>query len=181
MLKFFLKSKEVFNEELNEISTIGGVEVQLEHSLYSIAKWEEIYKKPFEKTEMNFEILMTYLECMCITPDIPSSYWVCITPTQLKDVLSYIKDPHTATTINNGNAKKAFGKPRTITAELVYSWMISLGIPMEFQHWHFNRLLTLISVCTIEKTPPKKMSRKAAGRHQHELNAKRLAQYNTRG
>lgn len=180
MLKLFLRSVETYNEETEEFKTIGGVTVELEHSLYSVSKWEEIHKKPFEKAEMNFDFLMGYLECMCMTEGIPSNYWVCITHAQLKEVLAYIQDPHTATTINHIPGKKPT-KQRTVTAELIYSWMIFLNIPIEFQHWHFNKLMTLISVCNLETSPPKKMSKKEALRHQSDLNARRLAQMKTRG
>lgn len=179
MLKLSLRSLETFDEATETFDTIGGVDVELEHSLYSVSKWEERNKKPFEKMDFTFEVLMGYIECMCITPDIPSKYWVCLTRTQLAEVMEYIKDPHTATTISN--LEKKAGKSKVITAELVYSWMFSLGIPMECQHWHFNKLLTLINVCTIQQMPPKKMSRKKAAQQQRELNAQRLAKYNTRG
>ena len=66
----------------------------------------------------------------------------------------------TATKIDDGPAvgnKKINGE--YITSELIYYWMIALNIPVEFEKWHIERLLTLIRVCNIKNQPEKKMSR----------------------
>ena len=88
---------------------------------------------------------------------------------------------------NSSSEKTKKGGPKeTITAELVYYWMVALQIPFECQKWHLNRLLTLIRVCNIknEEADPKKkskmkprelMSRNAA------LNAQRRAKLNSKG
>ena len=68
-----------------------------------------------------------------------------------------------------------------ITAEIIYYWMIELGIPFECQKWHLNRLLTLVNVCSIKQAPAKKMSRRDAMAQQSQLNAARRAKYKSRG
>lgn len=80
--------------------------------------------------------------------------------------------------------REAPGAPQTrevITAELIYYWMITFGIPWEAQTWHLNRLFTLIRVCNLKQAKPKKMSRSEAAARQRELNAQRRAQLGTRG
>lgn len=179
MLRLFLRSVETYDEERQEFRTIGGISVDLEHSLYTVSKWEEIHKKPFSQQNVDIKFIMGYLECMCMTENVPSSYWACLTHKQLLEIVQYIQDPHTATTIRQDTQQK--GRNRIITAEVIYCWMINLNIPIAFEHWHFNKLTTLIEVCIREKAPPKKMSKKAAMQQQRELNAARRAKYNSKG
>ena len=182
MLRLFLRSVETFNEDTQEFETIGGTSVDLEHSLYTVSKWEEIHKEPFGQATVDIRFVMGYLECMCVTENIPSSYWACLTHQQLNDVMQYIQDPHTAHVFNRQQQKPS--RRRTVTAELIYCWMITLNIPIEFEHWHFNRLMTLIEVCTKENAPKKPMTKAekaAAVKRQRELNAARRAKYNSKG
>ena len=55
------------------------------------------------------------------------------------------------------------------------------SIPMEFQRWHLNRLLTLISVVADYHAPKKKMTREEVLSQNAKLNAERKAKYNTKG
>lgn len=98
---------------------------------------------------------------------------------QFEKVAEYIEHKMTATTfsnINNGAVRN-----EVVTSELIYYWMISLNIPFECQKWHLNRLLTLIQVCSIKNTPPKKVSRSAILNRNAMLNAERKKQLNTKG
>jgi hypothetical protein len=72
------------------------------------------------------------------------------------DIINYIEAEMTATKISDNNQST---KRETITAELIYYWMIALNIPIVWEERHLNRLLTLINVCNIKNSPPKKMSR----------------------
>ena len=86
----------------------------------------------------------------------------------------------TATTINQN--KNTPHRKEIITSEIIYYWMIAQNIPIEFEKWHINRLLTLIRVCSIKNDPnPKKMSRSAIARQNRALNKARKAKYGTRG
>lgn len=179
MLRLSLPSLETFNEEKQEFETIGGLTVELEHSLYTIAKWEAKYKKEFSQAEFGFDFIMSYISEMCITENVPDNAWLCLTQSQISEILEYMNDPHTATRFNKrGNLSRS---GRAVTAELVYYWMFSLQIPIECEHWHFNRLMTLIELASRESMPKKKMGKKEAMQQQRELNAMRRAKYNTKG
>ena len=85
----------------------------------------------------------------------------------------------TATTINMHGLSK--GGKEIVTSELVYYWMVALNIPFECQKWHLNRLITLIQVCNVKNTPPKKMSKRDIMSRNAALNAARRKKYNSKG
>ena len=47
MLRLVIPGLEYFNEETGEFTYYDDVEVQLEHSLVSVSKWESKWCKPF--------------------------------------------------------------------------------------------------------------------------------------
>ena len=84
----------------------------------------------------------------------------------------------TATTFSKDNSPPS---REIITSELIYYWMISLNIPVEFQKWHLNRLLALIKVCSIKNSPAKKMSKREIMSRNKALNASRRKALNSKG
>ena len=121
---------------------------------------------------------MDYIRCMTITQNVNPICYLGLTRANLLEVKNYIDDTMTATTFRNRNGPKSH---EIITAEIIYYWMIELGIPFECQKWHLNRLLTLVNVCSIKNTPAKKMSRKDALAQQSQLNAARRAKFKSKG
>ena len=60
--------------------------------------------------------------------------------------------------------------------EAVKSGMVDYGIPFDpCEKWHFNRLMTLIEVCSIKNQPPKKMKQKDWLPQRNSLNKARRA------
>jgi hypothetical protein len=116
---------------------------------------------------------------MTITQNVDPMVYQCLNNSHIKQINDYIENPMTATTFVKEQGGKSNGE--RVTAELIYYWMISLNIPVEFQKWHLNRLLTLIKVCSIKNQPPKKMSRNEILSRNAALNAQRRQQLNTKG
>lgn len=186
MFKLTITGEERWDDDKEEfIPAIKPVTLQLEHSLISLSKWEQIYNKPYLSTDLNYEETIEYIKCMTITQNVDDSVYSRITPEQIKEVANYIQSPMTATWFNGESATSPHrgGKMRgeIITAEVVYYWMITANIPVEFEKWHLNRLLTLIRVIGEKNKPPKKMSQSEITRRYAELNAQRKAKMHTKG
>lgn len=154
--------------------------LQLEHSLVSLSKWESKWCKPFfSNEEKSYEEVLDYIKCMTITQNVDPEVYNHLTESNITDINNYINAPMTATTFTND---KVHGNNREIiTSELVYYWMIALNIPVEFQKWHINRLLTLIRVCEIKNSPQKKMSKNEIMSRNAALNEARRKKLNSRG
>ena len=178
MLKIMLGAVDSYDEEANQFIMTGGTPLELEHSLVSLSKWESKHKKPFISSDKTSEETLSYIECMVVTPDFAPEDLQKLTEANVNAVKDYIADKMTATWF----AKEGESKSREIiTAEVIYYWMVELSIPFECQHWHLNRLLTLVKVCNLKKTPPKKMSRRELADRNRQLNAERRASLGTRG
>lgn len=179
MLVLTVNTEEAYDEEKEEFVALESVVLRLEHSLVSLSKWEAIWEKPFlssdEKTD---EETFSYIETMCLD-EMPSGTLDKLTNEHLEAINNYINAKMTATWFNE--TPKNTRSAEVITAELVYYWMIALGVPFECQHWHLNRLLTLIQVCNVKNSPPKKVDRRAAAERQRMLNAERKARMKTNG
>lgn len=176
-----LPEREIFIPEKSEFSVIGGMELDLEYSLYTISLWESKWKKPFisNSDKLTVEERLGIYEAMCLTTGVDRAMWGLLTQSLEKDILQYMSDPMSATTINKHDNKP--GRREIITTEIIYYWMSSLNIPYSCEHWHFNRLLKLIEVAFIKQSPPKKMSKREAAMQYRNLNEARKAMWNTKG
>ena len=183
MLKITIPGIEMYDESKNEFSYTKDTTLQLEHSLVSISKWEAKWNKPFLATkEKTQEEALDYIKCMTITQNVPDMAYMGLNEEIIKQINDYIEAPMTATTFSKEQeGSKKTGKGEIITSELIYYWMTALQIPMECQKWHINRLLTLINVCNIKNTPPKKMSKSEIYSKNKALNAARRAKYHSKG
>ena len=183
MLQLFISGERRWDETKEEfIPATKDYTLQMEHSLLSIAKWEAIYHKPFLSTEKTFNQIKDYAKCMTIN-NVPDSVYERITAEHIDKITSYIEDQMTATWFSDG--KKAHTKGRMngeiITAELAYYWMIKMNIPVEFQKWHFNRLLTLIRVISVKDDPKGNKGHKMTAAERRAINLANRAKYHTKG
>lgn len=173
-------SSEGWDEQKEEFVTAEERIVELEHSLVSLSKWESKWCKPFlssdDKTE---EEIWDYIKMMTLTEDVTDDVYSHFTVDNFKQINDYINAPMTATTFSD--TKNGKRSREIVTSELIYYWMVALQIPFECQHWHLNRLLTLVRVCNIKNEPPKKMSKRDIMSRNASLNAARRQQFNTKG
>lgn len=177
-----VEESELWDEATETFVKNPGVKeqtLQLEHSLISISKWESKWCKPFiSKDEKTDEETIDYIKCMTINQNVDPSVYDHLTTDNLKDIRDYINAPMTATTVRE---IKSNNSKEIVTSELIYYWMISLQIPVEFDKWHLNRLMTLIKVFNVKNTPPKKMSKRELMSRNAALNAARRKQLNSKG
>lgn len=184
------QEREQLWDEANEVfvykPAVKGCELTLEHSLLSVSKWESIWCKPFlKKEEKTIEEMLSYIECMTISPsNVDPEVYKRIPQSEYDRVNTYINFPSTATTFsgpkNGGGGKKG----KQVTSELIYYWMTASNIPFECQKWHLNRLLTLIRICEIENDPKankNKLSANEIRQNNDKLNEARRKAMHSKG
>lgn len=184
MLNVTVPQTEYFNERTQKFVVSKPHKLALEHSLVSLSKWEAKWKKPFLSTkDKSSEELLDYIRCMTMTQNVTEETFrdLACHPEILHQITEYIQDSMTATTFTSFEESKAGMNKQVVTAELIYYWMIQYNIPVEFQKWHLNRLLTLIKVCDVKNGPKKKVPKGKVYSRNRQLNAARRAKLGSRG
>lgn len=171
---------EFFNEATGEFVYISDkdVKLQLQHSLVSLSKWEAKYKKPFlGKDDKTRDETLDYIKCMTITPkNVEDEIYKHIPSDIFSKITDYIHDTQTATWFRE-DKNRPKGRD-TITAEIIYYWMISYNIPVDIcQKWHLNRLLTLIKVFNEKNKKPRKTGKREAAANRQAILKARREQY----
>ena len=180
MLTIKVSLTELFDEEKQEFVEGVTFDLKLEHSLVSLSKWESNFEKPFLKTNKTSDQTLWYVQAMTLNDEVPPEVFSKFSKENYEAVNAYINAQMTATIITQPQGQRPPSR-EVITAEIIYHWMITLNIPFECQYWHLNRLLTLIQVCNIKSSTPKKMGKRDAMAQQRALNAQRKASMGTRG
>lgn len=186
MLEITIPGKEHFDEKTNRFLTVDDVTLELEHSLVSLSKWEEMFEIPFlsdgsGKDERTPEQTFAYIKLMTLTPGVPDEVYGRLTQENVKQISEYIDRKMTATWFTERPNSRGPRSSEIITAELIYYWMTALQIPYDRETWHLKKLLTLIQVAMLKNQPAKKMNPKEAMQQQRALNAQRQAQHGTTG
>jgi hypothetical protein len=97
MLVITVGAIDVYDESGESFSTQGGFELQLEHSLVSLSKWESEFEKPFlSKTEKTEEETLAYIGYMVITPNPPGDFLKRLSKENLESINKYIDRKMTA-------------------------------------------------------------------------------------
>lgn len=179
MLPIVIPARELYNSKTKEFIQIKETALSLEHSLISLSKWEAQYKKPFlSTTQKTVAETIDYIRYMTLNPNVNQNVYEGITDENVRQVSEYIQDPMTATWVNEPEKK---GRSQVVTSELIYCWMIMLGIPFSCEKWHLNRLMTLIKVCSAKNKKPQKMSSRDIAARNAALNEQRRKALNSRG
>lgn len=178
MLRITVLGAEQYDEETETFLYPDSFVLELEHSLFSLSKWEQKWKIPFlselDKHNKTTEMVLDYVRCMLLTTDMPPDWISRLSQENVDEIEAYLGDTPTATWFNENAPEPRSGE--TITNELIYSWLSGAGIPWEAQHWNLNRLFTLIKIISIKNSKPKPMGRSEAAARRRELNRKRLAE-----
>ncbi len=176
-----MPAQELFDNETQEFILIKEQNLVMEHSLISISKWEAKWKKPYFSKDKTDDEVLDYFRCMTVTPQkVDPLIYRYLSVENINQIKDYIDDSMTATTIKDRPGSRR--NSEIVTSEIIYYWMIAQQIPIEFEKWHINRLLTLIKVCAIKNDPnAPKMSRSAIAKQNRAINNARRAKYKTRG
>lgn len=179
MLTITIPGIEAWDERTERFVNTQPFTLVLQHSLVSLSKWEARYKKPFLSNEKKTaDETYGYIQAMSESPvDVDTIR--LLSEDVIQEINDYIENSQTATWFTERPGARR--SREVITNEIIYDWMDSLQIPWEAQHWHLNRLFTLIKVASEKNQPKKKMGRAEQLAQQRRLNAERLQKMNTAG
>lgn len=172
--------EEGFDQETQRFVDSPDVFVlEMEHSLVSLSKWESFFEKPFlSSEEKSPEEFLWYIVAMTRTQKVPEQIFEKLSKGNVEKIGAYINAKMTATWFSDQNREHS---REVITSEIIYYWMIALGIPFRCENWHLNKLMALIRVCNLKNAPEKKVSQAEMIARNRELNAKRRAETGSRG
>lgn len=162
---------------------VDGTKLEFEHSLVSLSKWESVHEKPFfawkKEDKRTHEEMISYFEQMLVSPAGRTDLISKLTPEDHMTIVEYINASRTATSVREIQQKP--GPKENVTSELIYYWMLEIGIPFETETWHLNRLMTLIRICGVKKSKPQKQPASTVAANYRELNEQRRKQLGTTG
>lgn len=181
MLTITLPGTELWDEATESFATAQEDELTLrfEHSLISLSKWESKFQKAFlGATPKTAEETLGYIEAMCLD-ELPVDFFQRLKDEHIHQINEYIDSKQSATTF--GEMPKQSGRAEIVTSELIYYWMVAFNIPFECESWHLNRLFSLIRICNVKNSKPKKMNKNEIAQRNREINEQRKAKFGTKG
>lgn len=134
----------------------GDVQLEFEHSLLSMSKWEDKTGKAFlANSQKSPSEMLDYYGIMLTSPEQDPDLVIALTPDQQDELWAYVNSTPGPTSFppKDEEAKKSRD---LLTADIIYTQMTMLRIPWETQHWHVNKLLLHIAWVAYKQTPPKK-------------------------
>lgn len=177
-LRLEIKSEDMWDDQNECFVTPVHKVVNLEHSLYTISLWEEKHHKAFLSQEtFTPEELIDYIRLMS-DENLDEYDLEMIVKNHMKDIESFMNDSATAVTFRDFEEDDKKDK-KIVASEMLYWQMFHYNIPLEFQHWHLQRLITLLRVCQDKEgdVEPKKMSQQ----YRKQLNESRRKKYKSKG
>lgn len=169
MLELNLPAVELFDNATQVVTSLPARTVHLEHSLFSLSKWESFYHVPFlNTTDKTNSQMFYYICCMVQEPHFTMDNVRQLSSEDHQAITDYINNPMTATTVTS----KSKNDHTIITAEVIYSMMCDFGIPFTCEHWHLNRLMMLLKVKAAQNSPKEKVS----AEEMHDMMRSRRAQ-----
>ena len=186
MLTIVVPKQTMFDERTYRfVEVTKETTLRLEHSLVSLSKWEEKWKKPYltKRNNKTQEEFIDYIRCMTITQNVDPNVYFGLTAENYQEIADYINDPMSARVLTKLPQK---GRSETVTNELLYYYMFSFNIPKECEKWHLNRLLNLINLFS-DKNRSEKERKRSQRMTQSDLierdrlNEERKKMFKTRG
>lgn len=170
------------NRQFVHTDPFEGFDLELEHSLFSISKWEAEWCIPWlRKEEKTPEQMLYYIKCMTVTENVPDIVYENLTEENVKEIMDYLGKSHSAIKFPS-HEKEGQSKYRGgMTSEELYASMVLGRVPFECQYWNFDRLVSLLECVGRKQNPGKKMSQADLMRRNSNLNKARRAKHNTRG
>jgi len=168
-----VQGEEYWDVESEKFVHPEAFELQLEHSLVSLSKWESEFKKPFlGPADKTSEEALAYIHAMILTPDISKEVLNLLSEENVDEIREYMATDQTATWFSEERPEAKSGE--LITNELIYFWLAHFNIPFHpAETWHLSRLFTLIRVANAKNSKPKKMSQAEIYERNKRLNAQR--------
>ena len=158
VLDLYVPGKEFWNSELQEFIYTKDITLHLKHSLVSLTRWEQHYKRRFlDDGPKNEEEYRFYIQCMTLNKDVDPLVYTVLQEDDIKKVTDYLHDSMTATTLPKQNNNRS--NSEKLSSELIYYYMSALNIPFECEKWFLNNLIILISIASIKNNPQEKKSR----------------------
>lgn len=157
------------------------VDLRFEHSLLSLSKWEEKHKKAFLGPDQHAPTeMLDYWSCMLLPPEDDPNLVVLLSPDQGDQLLHYINEERTASSIPDDGKRKSDGE--VVTSELIYFWLVALRIPFQpTETWHLSRTLMLVQITGYKQQPPKKRKATEVMSDWIRINNERREKFHTNG